>query len=410
MLPRLFAAGLLAAVVARTDAATNLAASVTEAPSWNCFRGPAQGVSPWTNAPVSWDGKSGKGVLWKTPLSMSGAGSPVVCGTRVYLSEGDEIERAVLAFDAATGKLLWRQVVKDGGADAPLPSVNSVAGFAAPTPVCDPDGVYALFATGDLVAFSPEGKLRWQVFLDRPDNQHGQASSLSIGDGRVYVQYDQKSNGRVLVLRTADGKTAWEVARNQGMSWSSPILAPAEDGTRMLLLSAENTISAYNAATGTSLWEAEGVTGEITPSLTHAGGRLYAVNDNSRLVCYRLAAKPAKLWELTENLPGISSPVVANGFLFLATSAGQLACVDTRTGKPAWVKDAGTCYSSLVASGDRVYAVSRDGITTICEAAGAFRRIATCDLAGEAVDATPAFGDGRIYLRSRQTLWCLGSK
>ncbi|MEI8122907.1 MAG: PQQ-binding-like beta-propeller repeat protein, partial [bacterium] len=83
--------------------------------NWNVFRGPNVGVSPWTNAPLLWDGLIGKGVLWKTPLKMTGVSSPVLWAGRLYLTEGDEKERAVLAFDARDGKQLWRRTVADGG-------------------------------------------------------------------------------------------------------------------------------------------------------------------------------------------------------------------------------------------------------------------------------------------------------
>ena len=45
----------------------------------------------------------------------------------------------------------------------------------------------------------------------------------------------------------------------------------------------------------------------------------------------------------------------------------------------------------------------------IFEVQRTFREIAVCPL-GEAADATPAFADGRIYLRTKRTLWCVGSK
>ena len=91
---------------------------------WNCFRGPQHGVSPWKNAPSAWDGSTGQGVLWKTSLKVAGDSSPVLWGDRVFITEGDDRERAVGAFDANTGRQLWRQVVADGGKDQPLPLVS----------------------------------------------------------------------------------------------------------------------------------------------------------------------------------------------------------------------------------------------------------------------------------------------
>ena len=391
--------GLLAATIHAADAS-----------AWNCFRGPKQGVSPWTNAPAAWDGQSGKGVLWKTPLKMAGIGSPVVCGTNVYLLEADEQERAVLAFDAATGRRIWRQVVADGGKGADLPQVSGDTGLAAPTPVCDEKGVYALFGTGDLAAFSPGGKLKWQVFLKRPENMYGHASSLCIAAGRIYIQYDQAgSDSRVLAVDTADGRTVWETPRAQGPSWSSPIIVPGANSKPLFVVNASGAVSAYDPATGKNVWEVEGVTGEVAPSPAYADGRIYAVNAGSRLVCYKVGEKIDKVWEYTDNLADISSPIVVNGLLFMV-GGGQFVCLDAVTGKEIWVKEGAVCYSSLIASGDRVYACGRDGTTIVFEAKRVYRQIVSCNLGGDAVDSTPAMGDGRIYIRGKENLWCLGVK
>lgn len=112
---------------------------------------------------------------------------------------------------------------------------------------------------------------------------------------------------------------------------------------------------------------------------------------------------------MTGKLPDVASPVVVNGLLFMATGAGQLVCVDATTGKEVWTHKSPRCYASLVASGDRVYALGRDGTMLIIAAERAYRIIATCPL-GEGSDATPALGDGRIYIRGRNNLWCLGTQ
>jgi outer membrane protein assembly factor BamB len=375
---------------------------------WGCFRGPKQGVSPWTNAPSEWDGASGKGILWKTPLKVYSVASPVVCGNKVYIVDADEKERTVSAFDATTGKMLWRQVVADGGKGENMPQPSGDTGFGAPTPVCDANGVYAVFGTGDLVAFSPDGKKKWQIYLHRPDISYGYSSSLGIADGKVFVQYDVQNNGRVLAVNTADGKIAWETARQAG-SWSSPMIIPGANGKPLFVVNAMNTISAYELATGKKGWEVDGVSGEVAPSPAYADGRIYAVNGGSRLVCYKVSEKPEQLWEYSENLADIASPVVVNGLLFMANSGGTLVCVDAVTGKEVWNHEAPGCYASLVASGDHVYVLGRDGKASTVAAERTFRQIAECVL-GDETDSTPAMSDGRIYIRGKENLWCIGAK
>ena len=64
----------------------------------------------------------------------------------------------------------------------------------------------------------------------------------------------------------------------------------------------------------------------------------------------------------------MASPVVVNGLFFMATGGGQMVCVDATTGKEVWTHKSPRCYASLVASGDRVYALGRDGTMHIVAA------------------------------------------
>ncbi len=372
---------------------------------WSCFRGPKYGVSPWTNVPVAWDGTSGQGVVWKTPLKTSCVGSPVLWENRIFLTEADENERAVLAFDAESGRELWRQAVADGGKGAPLPPVADSA-LALPTPACDADGVYVLFGTGDFAAFTHDGKPKWQVFLKRPEIGYGYASSPCVIDGLVCVQFDELNGGRVLAAEAATGKIKWEQPRSRGPSWASPVSVPDKDGKPLLVVNANGSATAYDM-TGKPVWDVDGVNGQVTPSPVWWDNRVYLANVGSRLICYNVAGEPKELWQLSGKLPDVASPVVVNGLLFLGTGSGQLMCVDATTGKELWTHKSPRCYASLVASGNRVYVLGRDGTTLIIAAERTYRVLGTCPL-GEGSDATPAFGDGRIYIRSRNNLWCLG--
>lgn len=397
--------------VAKTSAVSAAAATIGVVSSyWCCFRGPNCGVAGWTNAPTAWDGKTGAGVLWRTPLDKPGVSSPVLWGGKLFLTVADETAREVVAYDVETGIELWRQVVADGGQGEALPETSADTGLAASTAACDGSAVYAIFGTGDLVAYAHDGKLLWQVYLHRPDKSYGHASSLWAEDGKVCVQYDQKQDGRVLVVDGKTGKTIWEKSRINDAAWSSPVVVAGVDGRRVLAVNAPEKLDGYDFATGAELWSVEGVAGEVAPSPACWNGRIMIVNAFARLVCYELASKPVKLWESTDALPDVASPVAANGLLFLALSSGQVACLDATDGKMLWNHDYRTgFYASPVVCGDRFYALDRDGTMRILAAERAFRQIASCPL-GDAGDATPAFADGRIYVRGRSALWCIGGR
>jgi outer membrane protein assembly factor BamB len=376
------------------------------AADWSCFRGPNCGVSSWDNAPVTWDGQSGAGLLWKTPLKIAGVASPVLWGDRIYISEGDDNERALLALDAASGEQLWRRVVADGGRGAPLPPVSD-SGLALPTPACDADGVYVLMGTGDLAAFTHDGRPKWQIFLKRPEIGYGYSSSPCVSRGLVLVQFDEINGGRVLAVETATGKIRWEHPRSRGPAWSSPIIIPGAAGMPQFVVNANGSATAYDLA-GKLAWDVDGVNGQVTPSPTWWDGRVYLVNSGSRLICYQLSANPREVWHAAGNLCDVPSPVVVNGLFFMITGRGQIVCLDATTGRAVWTEKGPRCYASLVASGRRVYALGRDGTMQIVAAERTYRLLGTCSL-GEGSDATPALGDGCIYIRGRNNLWCLGT-
>jgi len=374
--------------------------------NWNSFRGPACGVSPWNNAPTDWDGPSGRGVLWKTPLKLSGVSSPALWGGRLFITEGRDDERAVLAFDAGDGRQLWRQVVADGAKDLPLPSVSDY-GLAMPTPACDSNGVYALFGTGDLAAFSHDGRPKWKMFLGRPTIGYGFASSPCVANGLLCVQFDHHASGRVVALDSETGRIRWDVERSRGASWSSLMVAPDPAGKPWIVANANGSTTAYDP-TGQVAWDIDGATGEVSPTPAWWEGRVYAVNVGSRLFCHRVYGAPAKQWDTGGFLSDTASLLAVDGLLFMVTSHGQLSCLDAATGQKHWMKRGPGCYASPISSGDRVYVLGRDGCMQIVAASREYRVIANCAL-GEGIDATPAMSDGRLYLRGSAHLWCLGT-
>jgi len=384
------------------------AAPAGTAVHWNCFRGPLCGVSPWDNAPIVWDGPTGKGVRWKTPLKMSGVSSPVLWGDRLFITEADDKERAVLAFDARDGKLLWRQAVADGGEGTPLPVVSDY-GLAMPTATCDANGVYALFGTGDLAAFSHDGTLKWRMFLNRPTLGYGFASSPCVMNNLLCVQYDHHASGRVFAVETATGKIVWDRERSRGASWSSLMIVPDAGGKPLVVANANGSTTAYDL-TGEMAWDVDGATGEVAPSPAWWDGRIYSLNVGSRLYCHRVHGTVERLWEIAGRLSETASPVAVDGLLFMTTANGQFTCLDATSGERVWTERIPGGYASLLSSGGRIYALARNGVMQIAAAQRTYHLIAICAL-GEDADATPAMtADGRMFIRGSKHLWCIDGR
>jgi len=62
-------------------------------------------------------------------------------------------------------------------------------------------------------------------------------------------------------------------------------------------------------------------------------------------------------------------------------------------------------YSSPVGADDKVYMISQGGKVSVLRAGGNWEVLAVNDLEDE-IYATPAIADGKIYLRTLNTLYC----
>jgi outer membrane protein assembly factor BamB len=206
---------------------------------WPGFRGGAlQAVA--ADAPAEgWALEGGKGLLWKIDLPLPGAGSPIVWGDHVFLSGADtKGHGAVFAYDAKSGKLLWRGEVPLTGEPKIFDEHTT---FAAPTPVTDGKRVYAVFATGAIAAFNLDGSSAWTEDLDVPEIEYGYASSPALYKNLLIVQFDQEAEGEaaLIAFATETGKTVWRAKRNMGPSWGSPAVIETGKGPQIVLVSRE---------------------------------------------------------------------------------------------------------------------------------------------------------------------------
>ncbi|MDD4225722.1 MAG: PQQ-binding-like beta-propeller repeat protein [Mariniphaga sp.] len=374
----------------------------------NSFRGPmGQGISYHKNIPVQWDGKSGENILWKAPIPKHGYNSPVIWGNKVFIAGADNQNREVYCFDSRDGKLLWTgKAGQIPGSPATPPKVTEDTGLSASTLTTDGQQVYAIFATGDVVAFDMNGNRVWAKNLGVPDNHYGHSSSLIIWDNKLLIQYDTNKAGKVIALNAATGDPVWETSRQAKISWASPVLVQS-DGKFQLVLTADPIVAGYDVQTGKELWSVNCMMGEVGPSVGYTNGVVYAANEYATLAAIDLKTREI-LWENDMFLPEAASPLAHNGILFIATSYGVLVCYDAKTGEEYWEHDVGrTLYSSPVYADGKLFMMDNDGVVRIYEYGKEMKLIAENEL-GETTGTTPAFAEGRIFIRGEEHLFCIG--
>lgn len=373
------------------------------------FRGPGgNGITYAKNTPVSWNGTNGTNILWKVPVPLQGYNSPVVWGNKVFLSGADATKREVYCYDKNMGKLLWTAPVDNiPGSPTVAPAVTNDTGHAAPTLTTDGKKVYAIFSNGDIIALDMNGKRIWAKNLGVPQNHYGHSSSLYVYEDKLIVQYDHKTESKVMALATETGDIVWNTNRKGKISWASPTIVKTTNGIELLLVT-DPFVASYDLNTGKELWRLNCLFGEVGPSLAYADGVVFATNEYASLVAIKIGEQPEKLWEKFDYMSDVPSPVATDKYLFLATSYGIMLCYDAKTGDALWEKEFSSgFYSSPILVGDKIYIIDKEGVTHIFKADKEFVSLGE-NVLGEKVVSTPAFTDGRIFIRADKNLYCIG--
>lgn len=220
------------------------------------------------------------------------------------------------------------------------------------TPPVVADGkVFAKDAQSTVSAFDAEtGKLIWRVTLEpekaRDADEFG--GGLAYYGGRLFVT---TGFANVFSLDAADGKEIWN------SSVSAPVRgAPLVFSDRVFTIGIDNRLQALAAVDGSDLWqysalqEVAGYVGGTSPA--GSGEYVVAPFTSGELVGLRLDnGRP--LWN--ESLIGSRSeirafgnladirgrPVIDRGVVLAMGSAGQLAAVDLRSGQRLWERGIG---------------------------------------------------------------------
>ncbi len=385
------------------------------AADWPQFKGPnGSGVSSEKELPAKFTAV--QGLRWKSALPSRGVSSPVVFGDKVFVtcSGGIRDDRLMLlAFDTATGDKLWQRGIVATGATTAHPKTC----MAAPTPVADASGVYALFATGDILACDHDGNVLWVRSLtgDYPtiSNQVGMASSPVLYKDKFIVPMDNAGESFLAALDTKTGKNAWKTTRPRDINWVTPVIRELTSSDAEVLYQGPKELVAYNAVDGKQKWSHKA--GSSSPTPTMADGFLLTSSDGITL------AKPGEgkleeVWKAPKHRTGYSSALYYDGMVYATIPAtGFVNCIDGKTGKTVWEervpgKGKQTFSASPIAGDGKIYVLTESGTVAVFKAGGTEAELVGISEAGEELLATPAISGGAVFIRSDKSLICMGAK
>ena len=408
--------------------------------NWPQWRGPdGNSVSTEANLPIQWDDKTG--IVWKCPLPDFGASQPVVWGDAIFLTAQQGEKLLVLKIDKKTGTIEWTREEGIGGpvlrgsprrAEHTFP-FHKLHNMASPTPVTDGEQVVVHFGNGDLAAYDFAGKKLWGHNLQKEHGSYtiwwGHANSpvlwkdlvisVCMQDSLADLQ-KEPAPSYIVAHDKRTGEQKWKTMRMTGAtkeacdSYTTPIFRKVGDHVEMIVMGG-NQIDAYDPATGKQLWFFKGIEGNrVITGPTLAGDVVFATGGMRKLAfglklggTGELSDKSV-LWRHKDNTPDTPCPVAYKGLLFWVADDGFAVCLDAKTGELKWRERlTGDHKASPLAADGKIYFLSLSGKCTIVAASDKFEKLAVNQIDDETT-ASMAVSDGRLYIRGKKALYCVG--
>lgn len=386
--------------------------------NWPSWRGPtADGHSEEKGLPHTWSKDS---VVWKTALEGRGHSSPTIWGDRIFLTSALDQgkQRMVMCLSRADGAILWERVAWTGEPE----KSHDMNGWASATCATDGERVYAFFGRGGgLFCYTIDGERVWSRDLGWFEGPWGTAASpLLVGD-MVIQNCDSDQDAYIIALDKKTGNEIWNTKRPDHRGWSSPILIRSE-GRDEIVVNGHTGIIAYAPESGKELWNCFCDTGRGTPTVTPAGGLLYAVNGLPGGGAY--CVKPGgsgdvtesrRLWISRRGGRDCPSPIVVGDTMLVSgLRGGILTAYSTSDGEELWTERIGGQVSASPVSYDGLaFFLTESGDTVVVDPKAEKKIIATNSIGAtedELFRASITPNNGQLLLRSDQCLYCVGQK
>jgi outer membrane protein assembly factor BamB len=437
---------------------------------WPQWRGPlATGVAPQGDPPVTWSEE--QNVKWKVPCPGGGSASPIVWVDKIFVLAAEVTDKPagaaqtaaagtiqlaagrgggapggggfgggfgggrgggrggpgggasvywkfeVLCFDRSTGKLLWQKTARE---EVPHEGHQESGGYACYSPVTDGKNVYAYFGSRGLFCFDFDGNQVWERELGKMNisMQFGEGGSPALFGDKLFIKRDHEGPSSIMALNKLTGEPLWSVDRNEGTSWSTPLVVEY-DGKAQVVTAASNRVRSYDPDTGEVIWECEGLGANVSPTPVADATTVYATAGfrTTVMLAIQLGRKgnldgsDAIRWRVNRGTPYVPSPMLYGDLIYcFGNNNPVLSCIQADTGEVNYsqtrINGLSTIYASPVGAADRVYLASRDGNTAVIKRSKELEILAVNKL-DDGLDATPAIVDKELFLRGSGHLYCI---
>ena len=269
----------------------------------------------------AWSADIGEGSSGDLPLTSQ----PILVDGRVFTLDTTS---QLTAFNAKTGKQLWRTDVRDLSEDDPV--ISGGIAFSGGL-------IYVTNGYNELLTVKPaDGKINWRKRIAAPSR----AAPTIMGE-RVFVT---TLDNRLLALNANDGSLLWEYA---GLSESAGLVGAASAAASndvVLPVFSSGEITALRVENGSVAWSDNLANIKPTGGLASlADIKALPVLDKGLVIAISFSGRLAAIEERSGNriwqreIGGSDTPWLAGNHLFVITLDSELVALGRDTGAIRWV-------------------------------------------------------------------------
>ena len=412
---------------------------------WLFWRGPdGTGVSKQTNLPglLSLEKES---LLWTHEIQ--GGGVPVIAGGRAYqfgyYGVEDELQEALVCFDAASGNVLWERTHSDFISDI----VYNRYGVGAPCVDPASGNVYFQTSPGLLIGYDSEGNKLWERSLmeelARLTFPNGRTGGPCV-DGNLVIIHAITANwgkqgparDRFYAFDKDTGDLVWSSTPGitpKDSSFSPLTFEDLPSGRRVFYSGTGcGHVVCIDARTGQPLWRFQMSYGGVNSGVVIHKDTIIAVHgkentDSSTIGRMVAIQKPSSLPSLGEEIIILdresevwrnnameaftSTPVYKDNRLYTTIKRGELICSDAENGEEIWTLKLAPdqVHASPTWADGKLYVPMFDGKVSVVKDKGDEGEIISqVQLEGSCL-AAPSVAHGRVFIQSKKRLYCFGS-
>jgi outer membrane protein assembly factor BamB len=401
-MPRRRERALLFVVTAAAAAALLVGNSTGQ--DWPQFRGVHRdGISPETGLLQQWPEK-GPREVWRQAIGEGYSGMAAV-GERLYTmysdeNEGDPTDFAA-AFDAGTGKELWRTAI---GKRYDTEFGNGPRS----TPTVDGDTAYVLGAMGDLVALSAkDGTERWRINLTETFGGRmpgwGFATSALVDGDQLVIEGGGSEGKSYAALDKETGEVEWTFGEG-GPGYNSALAINAGGERRYIYFGGDklNCINGQGEEVWSHVWpqgETHAMPVFVPPDKVFGSGAEGIGASLLKIHEEEGSATVEETWRSRFMRNHFSSSLYFDGHIYGFDNA-TLKSISLEDGKMNWGKR-GLGKGSLILADGHLIVLSDRGKLLLVEASpdGYVEKGAVQALEGRSW-TSPTLADGRLYVRN----------